>query len=256
MRVFLASTGIGTNKEEQKGMFDDKRSLYVLCTFFEGEKACLKALKGCGNTENFLLDSGAFSFMSGADCTKPILEEYMDRYIDFINTYDIKYFFELDVDTIFGIEYVEYLRKRLEERTGKKCIPVWHKGRGVEYWKWMCANYSYVAIGGLVFHVKKQEYDAIRRMVDYAYAMGVKVHGLGFTRTAELDNYKFYSVDSSSYTKSAAIGQQVHFFNGKRIIARQINKGNKKVKLGVLIRHNYDEWRKYQRYMDSRGGWK
>lgn len=254
MRIFLASTNLGMRNKEREGMFEDKRSLYVLCTFFEGEKACLKALNGCGNTENFLLDSGAFSFMSGANCTKASLEEYMDKYIQFINENDIKYFFELDVDTIFGIEYVESLRGRLEKRTGKKCIPVWHKSRGTEYWKWMCANYPYVAIGGLVFHVKKQEYDAIRRMVDYAYNLGVKVHGLGFTRTKELDNYKFYSVDSSSYTKSAAMGQQLHSFNGKEIVSRRIEKGNKKVLLSKLIRHNYDEWRKYQRYMDSKGG--
>ncbi len=50
----------------------------------------------------------------------------------------------------------------------------------------MCSEYGYVAIGGLVFHVKKQEYDLIRRLVDYAYYNGVKVHGLGFTKTKEL----------------------------------------------------------------------
>ena len=72
------------------------------------------------------------------------------------------------------------------------------------------------AIGGLVFHVKKQEYELIRRLVEYAYYCGVKVHGLGFTKTRELKNYKFYSVDSASWVVSATRGQQIHFFQ-KRV---------------------------------------
>ena len=99
--------------------------------------------------------------MSGAECTKDDLREYLNRYINLINQYHIKYFFELDVDTIFGIEFVEELRRELEKRTGRKCIPVWHKGRGIEYWKKMCAEYEYVAIGGLVFHIKKEEHHLI-----------------------------------------------------------------------------------------------
>lgn len=180
----------------------------------------------------------------------------MDSYIEFINQYDIINFLELDVDTIFGIDYVEMLRKRLEERTGKKSIPVWHKGRGIDYWQWMCRNYSYVAIGGLVFHVRRQEYDLIRRMVDYAYYCGTKVHGLGFTRTKEISNYRFFSVDSSSWSKAAARGQQIYFFNGTSMSSRQIKKDGNKVDLTKLIRHNFMEWRKYQKYMEYQGAWK
>ena len=237
MRIFLAGTQTGMSAKEREKCFNETPPLYILETFFSGEKACLKALQRVGN-ENFLLDSGAFSYMNGAKCTKEILLEYLDRYIAFIKKYDIKYFFELDVDTIFGIEFVEMMRKKLETETGKKCIPVWHKGRGIEYWKKMVANYKYVAIGGLVFHVKKQEWPLIKKMVDYAYAKGVKVHGLGFTKTKILDDYKFWSVDSASWVRAAGMGQQIHFFDGKSMISRPINKGNKK------------EWVKYQKYMN------
>lgn len=249
MRIYLASTTIGMDKQTREKAIKENKPLYMLETFFSGEKTCKKILDEAG-TENFLLDSGAFSFMSGAKCSKEELVHYMERYIQFINQNNVKYFFELDVDTIFGIDFVHQLRNRLESETGKKCIPVWHKGRGIEYWKWMCDHYDYIAIGGLVFHVKKQEYEAIRKMVDYAYSKGVKVHGLGFTKTRELDNYKFYSVDSASWTKAGALGQQVHFFNGKDISSRKINKGDKKVKLSSLIAHNLKEWCKYQKYMD------
>ena len=249
MRIFLAGTQTGMSSKEREEVFKESPPLYILETFFSGESACLKALNRVGK-ENFLLDSGAFSYMNGAKCTKEILLDYLDRYIVFINKYDIKYFFELDVDTIFGIEFVEMMRKKLETETNKKCIPVWHKGRGIEYWKYMVANYKYVAIGGLVFHVKKQEWPLIKKMVDYAYSKGVKVHGLGFTKTKILEEYKFYSVDSASWVRAAGMGQQIHFFDGKAIYARPLDKGNKKTYGSKLAAHNFKEWVKYQKYMN------
>lgn len=249
MRIFLAATTSGMNSNDREEAFKKNTPLYCLETFFNGEKTCQKVLKNVG-INNFLLDSGAFSYMNGQKCSKEMLLDYLDRYIAFINKYDINYFFELDVDTIFGIDFVEEIRRKLEKETGKQCIPVWHKGRGIEYWKKMVANYKYIAIGGLVFHIKKQEWPLIKKMVDYAYANGVKVHGLGFTKTKILENYKFYSVDSASWTKAAALGQQVHFFNGKYIISRQLKKGNKKTILSKLVAHNLKEWVKFQKYMD------
>ena len=121
MRIFLAGTQTGMSSKEREEVFENSPPLYVLETFFSGESACLKAVNRVGN-ENFLLDSGAFSYMNGAKCTKEILLDYLVRYIAFIKKYDVKYFFELDVDTIFGIEFVEMMRKKLETETGKKCI--------------------------------------------------------------------------------------------------------------------------------------
>ena len=249
MRVFLASTHIGLTIETRKRLIREGKPKYILETFFGGEKLCKNALQDAG-VDNFLLDSGAFSFMSGAECSKSQLEDYMDRYIRFINENGVKYFFELDVDTIFGIDFVHDLRKKLERETNKQCIPVWHKSRGIEYWKWMCDNYDYVAIGGLVFHVKKAEYELIKKMVDYAYRKGVKVHGLGFTKTKELEDWNFYSVDSASWSKAAGRGQQRHDFNGKHIVTRRVGGQGKKVYLSELICHNGKEWCKYQKYMD------
>ena len=251
MRIFLACSTSVTDKNNREKFLKENKPLFLLETFFSGEKICKEVLDIVGK-ENFLLDSGAFSYMNGAKCTKEMLLEYLDRYIAFINKYDIKYFFELDVDTIFGIEFVEMMRQKLETETGKKCIPVWHKGRGIEYWKRMVAEYKYVAIGGLVFHVKKQEYPLIKKMVDYAYSKGVKVHGLGFTKTKELDDYKFYSVDSSSWLASASRGQTLNYFNGANIITKKIDKGNKKANIKAMTEFNFKEWIKYQKYMNKK----
>lgn len=248
MRVFLACT----NSVDEKFR---KNSKYSLESYFGGEKVCLNVLNKCG-VENFLLDSGAFSYMNGQKCTKEILLKYLDRYIEFINKYNIKFFFELDVDTIFGLDFVEELRKKLEKGTGKKCIPVWHKNRGIEYWKKMVKEYDYIAIGGLAINdVKQKEYPLIKKMVDYAFINGVKVHGLGFTKTKKLENEKwhFYSVDSSSWLSSASRGQKLQVFKNGYI--ENFNKDKKQVKANIskIAEFNFNEWCKYQKYMDRKG---
>ena len=252
MRIYLASTSSGLKRDTREQFIARGKPKYILETFFNGEKDCARALKDVG-ASNFLLDSGAFSYMSGAKCSSKMLEDYAERYGDFINLYGVQYYFELDVDTIFGLPFVETIRERLEQKTQKPCIPVWHKGRGVQYWKDMCRRYQYVAIGGLVFHVKASEWPLIHKMVDYAYLRGVKVHGLGFTKTKDLENWNFYSVDSASWTKAAAMGQQRHDFDGRRIVAHRIDGKGKKINLDQLVLHNGLQWCKYQRYMDGRG---
>lgn len=250
MRIYLASLLSGMQPEKLSNLIKVGKPKYLLNTFYEGEEACKKVLS-MTNTENFLLDSGAFSFMSGAKCDEEILEAYTDRYIAFIKQNNIKQYFEIDVDTIFGLSYVEHLRKKIEKATNTPSIPVWHKGRGVEYFERMCKQYDYVAIGGLVFHVKQSEWDYIKKMVDYARKRGVKVHGLGFTKTKLLDDWNWYSVDSTSWKMSAIRGNNRQFFNGKYIEQRQI-RTKYKIDQRLLAMNNGIEWCKYQKYMDSK----
>lgn len=249
MRIFLAATGSGMSKALKEQTIQECKPKYILETFFNGEKACLEAMNIVGN-DNFLLDSGAFSYMNGAKITLEQMGIYVDRYIAFIKKYNIKYYFEIDVDNIFGLKQVEEWTSKMEKEIGYKCIPVWHKGRGVAYWKRMCKDYKYIAIGGLVFHVKKQEYDLIKKLVEYAYNHGVKVHGLGFTKTKILPEYKFYSVDSASWTIAAARGQQIYLFDNSIMKVRGLEKNNRKVELSKLVAHNMKEWVKFQKYMD------
>lgn len=251
MRIYLASLNSGMNNEVRKKVFSKCKTKYALETFFNGEKSCKKTLDFVGN-ENFLLDSGAFSYMNGAKATLNQMQEYVNKYIEFINKYNVKYFFEIDVDNIFGIKQVEKWRRQIETETNKKCIPVWHKGRGVDYWKRMCEDYNYIAIGGLVFHVKKQEYNLIRKLVNYAYKKGVKVHGLGFTKTNELDRYKFFSVDSASWVRGAALGQQKHTFVYDHIESKKLNANGRKTNIPHLAGYNYIEWCKYQKFMEGK----
>lgn len=253
MNIYLATVLAGMRPENIEKLVEVGKPKYLLNTFFEGERACEKVLKIAGNQKHFLLDSGAFSFMSGAQCSEAQIEEYADRYIDFINKHHVQQYFEIDVDTIFGLPFVERIRKKCETQTGIQSIPVWHKNRGIDYWKKMVNEYDYIAIGGLVFHVKQKEWPLIHKMVDYAAARGVKVHGLGFTKTRELEKWNWYSVDSSSWKTSAIRGSIRHRFNGKYIESEPIKKQGYKMDQRLLAMYNGIEWCKYQKYMDMRG---
>ena len=143
MRVFLASTGSGMSKELRDKTVKICRPRYILETFFNGEKSCLEAMSIVGN-DNFLLDSGAFSYMNGAKVVQ--MDSYIDKYIKFIINYKSNKYFEIDVDNIL----IALVFGRNKMRcNGYQCIPVLHKAGALNT---ACKKYSYIAIGGLVFH--------------------------------------------------------------------------------------------------------
>lgn len=251
MKIYLASTTTGMSTKLRDKTVEQCKPRYLLETFFNGENKCLKVMGNVGN-DSFLLDSGAFSFMNGTSVTAGEMEVYVEKYMKFISKYQVKNFFEIDVDSIFGLRKVEYWRNKMEAFTGKKCIPVWHKSRGVEYWKQICREYDYVAIGGFAINdIKKQEYDKIKQLVLYANNRGVRVHGLGFTKIKQLKEYGFYSVDSSSWMTAAARGQVIYHFQNGSLTQRKINKDKQRVDIGKLAAHNMIEWVKYQKFMED-----
>ncbi len=251
MRIFFAGL-LNSHVQDMESVILEHKPKYALESFFY-KTQCERIIKLI-DTENFLLDSGAFSFMSGAKTSKKEMDSYVNEYIDFINKHDIKYFVEIDVENIFGMEQVEEWRSRIEVNTGKKVIPVWHITRGIEYWKDMVRDYKYVAIGGQVqkvFNLNKTDYENFKKMIRYARTKGVKVHGLGFTKTKEISEYPYFSVDSTSWKMGAILGRQIHKFTGREIAVRKIQ-NNKKVDFGKMVQHNFIEWCKYQRYMEGK----
>lgn len=198
--------------------------------------------------ELFLLDSGAFTFMNNSK-NHVDWNEYLTRYINFINENDVKYFFELDIDSVVGYEEVKRLRCRLENETNKKCIPVWHKSRGIEEYKKLCSEYDYIAIGGIVTkEITKKEHSSMKKLVAYANSRGTKVHGLGFT-PIHVEHYGFYSTDSTSWKSISRFGK-VYEFTGKNI--KMITPKNSRVNRARYVEGeiiNIKEWIKYQNYL-------
>lgn len=159
------------------------------------------------NCKDFILDSGAFTFMQNAKKTNVDWDEYVERYARFVKKHKIQKYFELDIDSIVGLEEVERLRAKLEELVGWQCIPVWHRSRGIDYFKEQCDKYSYVAVGGIAIkEIKPKEYPIFKALIKEAHKRGTKVHGLGFTQLKKLKIYKFDSVDSSSWVSGNRFG--------------------------------------------------
>lgn len=202
------------------------------------------------SSDLFLLDSGAFTFMNSSK-SKVNFDEYLEKYIAFINEHDVKYFFELDIDVVVGYEEVKRLRKKLEEGTRKKCIPVWHKSRGLQEWKKLCNDYDYVAIGGIVTkEITKKDYSIIKKLIHYATTQGTKVHGLGFTNK-NCSEYGFYSVDSTNWVSCGRFGGVDHF-DGEKIIKVDTPKGKKCINYYIRLEHSLKEWIKYQKYLKTK----
>lgn len=241
MKICLA----GTNGKKYC-LEEIKQIKYILESFYYIQEWQIPIIK---NADLFLLDSGAFTFMNNFK-GEVNWKEYIDRYADFIIKHDIEYFFELDIDAIVGYEKVKEYTKYLENKVGRKCIPVWHKSRGLEEWKRMTKEYNYVAIGGIVTkEIKQSDYKFLKPLLDIAYKNKCKVHGLGFTSTKELRKYKFYSVDSTNWIFGGRF-RQLHIFNGSYIEIKSFK--NKRIKdYKAIDRYNLREWIKFQKYAEK-----
>ena len=249
MRVFLANVHCYDFIQNEA----DKLAPFVLQSFYdfqhddtqESIERFMRMMQKNG-IDRFLLDSGAYSFMNAARGRKVDFNAYLQAYINFINKYGVKYFFELDLDSVIGYEATIKMRNTLEQATGKKCIPVFHKSRGLQEWHNMCKEYDYVAIGTIYEYRQKES--VLVQLLRIAKQYGTKVHGLGFTSCEKLKKVHFYSVDSTSWMSAGRYGQ-LHYFDGTQIQSLT-REGRRIGDYKKATAHNFKEWVKYQQYAE------
>ncbi len=241
MNIYLAGTS-------SKPHCPVHESSYVLESFYYFDQWQVELL---GIWKSFMLDSGAFTFMSNSRQSAINWDEYVERYAEFINKHDIKLFFELDIDKLVGLAEVERLRKKLEKLTGKQCIPVWHRSRGKEYFLSICGEYRYIGMGGFAIKdITPSEYQHIRWFIQTAHQHQCKVHGLGFTSMRHLPTLHFDSVDSTSWNNGSRFGA-LHLFKNGIIKIYQKPQGTRSKDYIKLDRHNFSEWVKFQKYAEN-----
>lgn len=245
MKLYLAGTAPWRNE----GLYDDairKHKPYILESFYYIDVDTERLLPYFGD---FLLDSGAFTFMQGKGVVDWV--EYVERYADFINRNKIDKFFELDIDIVIGYDGVLKLRERLERLTNKQSIPVWHKSRGVDDFLSMCDAYPYVALGGIVSgEFKADEYRHFPHLIKEAHKRKAKIHGLGFTALSWLPKCHFDSVDSTAWTTGNRFGF-IYRFDGKTMKKTNAPKGHRLADSKKVALINYIEWIKFQRYGET-----
>jgi len=265
MDLYLVSTttlwGLCNEKPVDSGRQElAAPGLHILESFFYVEDWMLPFIDD--KAWNFMLDSGAYTFMNNSVTRQKYetaagtvdWDSYVCRYADFILQHDIDKFFELDIDNVVGLKRVEQLRDLLEHRTSRRCIPVWHKARGLANWKATVKEYPYVAIGGIVSgEIKRTQFNYLNAMCDVAHQQGTRVHGLGVSPSKGLEKLRFDSVDSTSWTMGNRAGHlDIFTGTGMRKVSRP---PGTRMKAREAAIHNFREWVKYQRYM-LHAGWK
>jgi len=247
MKICLAGTYAAT-KNTRKYLNYTK---YILESFWYIQDWQLEYLN---KKDLFLLDSGAFTFMNNFK-GKVDWKEYIDKYVDFIIKNKVKNFFELDIDVIVGYEKVKEYTKYLEQKTGRKCIPVWHVKRGLDEWFRLTKEYDYVAIGGIVAkEIKSSQYDMFIPLLKIAKENNCKVHGLGFTNLKLMKKYHFYSVDSTSWKSGGRFGSIYEFKNNKMYQYKKPDNKRAKSANGWYDKielQNMLAWSKLQEYADK-----
>lgn len=202
---------------------------------------------------SFLLDSGAFSFIQGKHNERTDWDRYIENYASFINYHDIKLFFELDIDSIVGIEKVNDFRDRLQKLTGKPPIPVWHRNRGKQYFIDMCKEYPYVTLGGIA--IKEIKRDVFEKVfpwfISTAHKYGAKIHGLGYTSVEGLKKYHFDSVDSTAWLYGNRSGWIERFDPTNVTMNRYVAKKGSRLKSKQAAINNFIEWAKFAKYIEQ-----
>lgn len=249
MNIYLADQGGPTAAYISKAPGELISHANLLQSFFYADKTTESIFIPL--SKRFILDSGAFTFMTSRKGAAIDWIEYAERYADFVKKNPkIEGFFELDLDSILGYDKVLDLRRLIEARSGRRCIPVWHRSRGKQEFIEMCEAYDRVAVGGIVTkEIQSQEYPTFKWLIDTAHEHGAKIHGLGFTNLKLLPRYRFDSVDSSSWTSGSRFGN-IHRFNGRTMTVTKVQPGYR-VKPYETSVNNFSEWLKFSEYAEA-----
>ena len=231
--------------DRKKDIPSDVRKLNILESFYYEDDLITSLIP---HLQNFMLDSGAFTFFTQGKHVD--WDVYVTRYIDYIKTNNVKLFFELDIDALIGYDRVLAIRKRLIKEVGRPPIPVWHKRLGKDEFLRMCAEFPYVAIGGIVSkEIKPPEYKYFPWFIREAHKRGAKIHGLGFTNLEGLKKYHFDSVDSSGWTSGNRFGS-VYKFDGRTLRKFSKPEGTR-VKARETAINNFTEWAKFSVWAET-----
>lgn len=161
------------------------------------------------------LDSGAFSAHTlGVKLSVEEYCNYIKRNEDIIRVEDGA----LMASVLDGIgDPLQTYRNQLEmEWRGVRPLPCFHAGEDMRYLDYYVRNYEYITLGGMVGQTTEQLRIWLERVFsEYILDPGtgrarLKVHGFGITAIPLMQEFDWYSCDSSSWIQSAAFGSIVH----------------------------------------------
>ena len=216
---------------------------YRLCSYYSIVKAgALKdgkrkrpdeMLESAQDGSKWIMDSGLFSFMFGAEkgklTTYDDFRSYALRYVETMHAWDWKHcIVECDTQRLLGVEDTYKLREDVFDKCGFEVMYVWHEPCGVgaldtaQYTERDRIALSVPEIRQLLGSattggVKTKQ--ALIHLLSKCYGKGPKVHLLGNTEAALL-KLRADSCDSSSWIYAVTYGKGTIFTNGR---VRQIS---------------------------------
>lgn len=233
------------------------KSKYVLATYYylrqkTNNHELMNIIAEYNRNKRLIIDSGAFSFMNGKTITEQKLDDYCADYVSFLKKYSINYFVEMDIDSVLGFDKAMQYRTYIEQSLNKQCIPIFHKSRGKSEFVKMVNDYSYAGIGGIAIKdIKPNEWKHFKQLNLFANKHGCRLHAMGFTPSKNLNDYGFYSSDSSSWTMGVRFGN-LYRFDGQSIKSIKKPPHSRLVLQREQIQQfNWNEWCKYQKFVDK-----
>lgn len=238
--------------ENETSYFEELfKDTHILLSYAYAKKEYIPYYSMC---KSLLMDSGAFTIMNskaGRNNFNPL--EYTKQYGKHIKEHNIENFLELDIDGVYGFEVYRDCLYCLQDITGRQPIPVFHKWRGIDYYKELVKKYDYIAIGDVSIGAGSRElYKYFPWFLEEAHKNNCKVHGLAFTSLPDLRFMPFDSVDSSSWTAGSRFARPVLFdgHTGIQFDARRTNEKQLCHNKMVFL-HDFIEWKKLAVYMDN-----
>lgn len=165
------------------------------------------------NKAQVFLDSGAFSAHTlGVTLSIDDYCNYITRNADILRMEGNN----VMASVLDGIgDPLKTYQNQLEmEAKGVRPLPCFHFGEDERYLEWYIQNYEYITIGGMVGKstaTLTTWLDRIwdRYMVDGSGNAKLKVHAFGITSVMIMENYPWFSCDSSSWIQAAAFGSVI-----------------------------------------------
>lgn len=251
MRLYLAGAIEHAMVFEENRRKDFLTDLNVLISYAYVTKACPQYYECC---KNILMDSGAFSVMNNKkmrDKFNPM--EYCKKYAEHVKEYNIKDFVELDIESIYGFEIYRDCLHQLQDITGREPIYVFHKWRGIDYFRELVKQKNYIALGDVSVGAGSRElYKYFPWFIEEAHKNNCKIHGLAFTALKDLQFMNFDSVDSSSWAGGAKFAKPYRF-NGREVVSYQLTRTETRdiPTASTFQRHDLVEWKKLSQYYDK-----
>lgn len=202
MHIYLAGGGLSHEHERQLSKISKERLIsyhYFNAKLFR----TYYRIKKLDPAYMLFLDSGAYS-----SHTKGI-EINLDEYMKFLHTYGRHYELYANLDVIYD-EVGTIKNQHIMEENGLSPLPCFHSGEPWHMLEEYVEKYDYIALGGMVGGSKKQLCSFLDQCFDIICnedgTPKIKIHGFGITSLPLLQMYPWFSVDSTAWIMTAAMG--------------------------------------------------